>query len=68
MLLLRAGVPRRSSFVTVDGAQPICCLLYTSAWVPGKFMLTISEKEINDLAPKLIEKKLEAKLREVFDA
>ena len=38
------------------------------AWVPGKFMLTISEKEINDLAPKLIEKKLEAKLREVFDA
>lgn len=39
-----------------------------TAWVPGTFMLTISEKEINDLAPKLIEKKLEAKLREVFDA
>lgn len=38
------------------------------AWVPGKFMLTISEKEINYIAPKLIEKKLEAKLREVFDA
>lgn len=38
------------------------------AWVPGKFMLTISEKEINDIAPKLIEKKLEAKLREVFNA
>lgn len=39
-----------------------------TAWVPGKFMLTISEKEINNIAPKLIEKKLEAKLREVFDA
>ena len=39
-----------------------------NGWVPGHFMLTISEKEINDLAPKLIEKKLEAKLREVFDA
>ncbi|SCH84960.1 Uncharacterised protein [uncultured Clostridium sp.] len=38
------------------------------AWVPGKFMLTISEKEIKALAPKLIEKKLETKLREVFDA
>lgn len=38
------------------------------AWVPGKFMLTISEKEIKALAPKLIEKKLESKLREVFDA
>lgn len=37
-------------------------------WVPGKFMLTISEKEINALAPKLVEKKLEAMLREVFDA
>ena len=31
-------------------------------------MLTISEKEIKALAPKLIEKKLESKLREVFDA
>lgn len=39
-----------------------------TTWVPGKFMLTISEKEINNIAPKLIEKKLEAKLREVFDA
>lgn len=37
-------------------------------WVPGKFMLTISEKEIEAMAPKLIEKKLEARLREVFDA
>lgn len=35
-------------------------------WVPGRFMLTISEKEIDSIAPKVIQKKLEAKLREVF--
>lgn len=38
-----------------------------SGWVPGKFMLTISEKEVQNLAPKLVQRKLEAKLREVFD-
>lgn len=37
------------------------------AWVPGKFMLTISEKEVEQLAPKYLEKKLEKKLREVMD-
>lgn len=36
-------------------------------WVNGKLMLTTSEKEIQDLAPKLVQRKLEAKLREVFD-
>lgn len=36
-------------------------------WVPGKFMLTISEKEVQNLAPKVVQRKLEAKLREVFD-
>lgn len=37
-------------------------------WIQGKFMLAISEKEINALAPKLVEKKLEEMIREVFDA
>lgn len=36
-------------------------------WVEGKFMLTISEKEIQNIAPKLIEKKLEKKLKEIFN-
>ena len=36
-------------------------------WVKGKFMLTMSEKEIEGIAPKLVQKKLEEKLREVFD-
>lgn len=38
-----------------------------NGWVEGKFMLTISEKEIQNIAPKLIEKKLEKRLREIFD-
>ena len=36
-------------------------------WVPGRFMLTISEKEIEAITPKLVQKKLEEKLREVFE-
>jgi hypothetical protein len=35
-------------------------------WVQGKFMLTISEQEIETAAPKILERKLTNKLREVF--
>lgn len=35
-------------------------------WVEGHFMLTISEKEINTMLPKFIEKKLIELLSEVF--
>lgn len=35
-------------------------------WVPGRFMLTISEKEIEAITPKLVQRKVEAKLREVL--
>lgn len=35
-------------------------------WVEGHFMLTISEKEINAMLPKFIEKKLTELLSEVF--
>lgn len=35
-------------------------------WVKGKFMLTISEQEIETIAPKLLEKKVYAFLSEVF--
>ncbi len=38
------------------------------AWVPGKFMLTISVKEIQRMAPRLIEKKLKDFLEECLDA
>ena len=37
-------------------------------WVEGKFMLTISEKELQRAAPKIIEKKLNRFLKECLDA
>lgn len=35
-------------------------------WVPGKYMMTITENEINSIAPSLLQKRLEQKLREVM--
>ena len=35
-------------------------------WVEGKFMMTISEQEIQRVAPQILEKKLKQKLGEVF--
>jgi len=35
-------------------------------WVEGRFMLTISTKEIQDAAPAILEKKLQRKLGEAF--
>lgn len=35
-------------------------------WVKGRFMLTISEKEIQDAAPRIIENKLKKILGDVF--
>ncbi len=36
-------------------------------WVPGRFMMTISAQEVENLAPKLIEKKLMKLLGEAFN-
>lgn len=36
-------------------------------WVPGKFMLTISIQQLQDAAPKILEKKLENWLRGYLD-
>lgn len=36
-------------------------------WVPGQYFLTLSEQDLERIAPGLIEKKLEALLREVFN-
>ena len=38
------------------------------AWVPGTFMLTISEKKLEAQAPGVLEKKLREYLKGVFDA
>lgn len=35
-------------------------------WVAGKFMLTISEQEIENVAPAILEKKIQKKLGEIF--
>lgn len=37
-----------------------------AGWVEGKFMLTISEQEIESAAPKILENKLKKKLEECF--
>ena len=37
-----------------------------TGWVEGKFMLTLSEQELQKIAPKVLEKKLEAYLKECF--
>ena len=36
-------------------------------WVPGQYFLTLSEQDLERLAPGVIERKLEAMLREVFN-
>lgn len=36
-------------------------------WVPGQYFLTLSERDLERLAPGVIERKLEALLREVFN-
>lgn len=36
-------------------------------WVPGRFMMTISAQEVENLAPKLIEKKLMKLLGDAFN-
>ena len=35
-------------------------------WVEGKFMLTISEQEMQSIAPKVLEKKIKQKLEAAF--
>ena len=37
-----------------------------TGWVPGRYMLTISENELKEAAPGIIERRMEAFLREVF--
>lgn len=39
-----------------------------SGWVEGQFMLKISEEEVQAIAPKLLEKRLNEELRRIFDA
>lgn len=38
-----------------------------NGWVPGQYFLTLSEHQLERIAPGVLEKKLRAFLREVFD-
>ena len=38
-----------------------------ASWVEGKFMMRITEQEIEQLMPHMVEKHIEKKLREVFN-
>ena len=35
-------------------------------WVKGKFMMTISEKELKDIAPQILERKIKKYMKECF--
>ena len=37
-----------------------------TGWVPGRYMLTVSENELKEAAPGIINSRIEAFLREVF--
>lgn len=37
-----------------------------TGWIPGKHMLTISEYELQDMAPRILQRNIKAFLREVF--
>lgn len=38
-----------------------------AGWVPGRYMLTISEEKLRQQTPAILERKLQAKLKEVFN-
>lgn len=38
-----------------------------AGWVPGRYMLTVSEEKLRQMTPTILERKLLAKLKEVFD-
>lgn len=38
-----------------------------AGWVAGRYMLTISEEKLRQMTPAILERKLQAKLKEVFN-
>lgn len=69
-------VNRQGNTYTVEVINPVYYASYVefghrtashTGWVPGQYFLTLSEQELQSLAPGLIEKKLEKRLREVFN-
>lgn len=69
-------IDKQGSTYTVEVINPVQYASYVEfghrtkggkGWVEGHYFLTLSEQDLRDLAPGLIEKKLEKRLREVFN-
>ena len=68
-------VTKQGSAYTVEVVNPVRYASYVEfghrtpggkGWVAGQYFLTLSERDLRALAPALVEKRLEARLREVF--
>lgn len=71
------NVTKNGSVYTIEITNPVEYASYVeyghrtanhSSWVPGKFMMAISENEIRRIAPQLLEKRLTEFLKGAFDA
>lgn len=68
------NVAHNSNVYTIEIVNPVEYAPYVEfghrtrngGWVEGLFMLTISEQEVQNDAPKILEKKLQKKLGEIF--
>ena len=69
-------VDKRSGTYTIEVINPVKYASYVEFghrtgggkdWVDGQYFLTLSEQDLRNLAPGLIEKKLEKQLQEVFN-
>lgn len=69
-------VTKSGSNYTVDVINPVSYASYVefghrtaggSGWVPGQYFLTLSEAQLEKIAPAVLEKKLHVLLREAFD-
>ncbi len=71
-----ANVVRRGNVYEIEVINPVEYAQYVEfghrtrnhqGWVKGRFMMTISADEVQQQAPKLLEKKLNKLLKEAFD-
>lgn len=70
------SVKEAGGIYTIDLINPVDYASYVefghrtrnlAGWVPGRFMLTISEEELEDATPKILEKKLTNLFKDVFE-
>lgn len=70
-------ISKQGTVYTIEIVNPVDYASYVEfghrtpsgkGWVNGKYFLTLSEQDLERLAPGVIERKLEAKLREAFMA